>query len=90
MPTEQLLCWSGTTDTEHSTSSSSNEEDSNQITIFVRLIIYMVGCNLQIYVNQHLLELAVNAHASSGVQILGRPNLSQRCKRFLPLQHLSM
>jgi len=25
--TEQLLCWSGMTDTEHSTTSSSNEED---------------------------------------------------------------
>jgi len=27
MQTEQLLCWSGLTDTEHSTSSSSKEED---------------------------------------------------------------
>jgi len=26
MQTEQLLCWSGMTDTEHSTISSSNEE----------------------------------------------------------------
>jgi len=26
MQTEQLLCWSGMTDTEHSTTSSSNEE----------------------------------------------------------------
>jgi len=27
MQTEQLLCWSGVTDTEHSTTSSSNEEE---------------------------------------------------------------
>jgi len=27
MQTEQLLCWSGMTDTEHSTTSSSNEEE---------------------------------------------------------------
>jgi len=27
MQIEQLLCWSGKTDTEHSTTSSSNEED---------------------------------------------------------------
>jgi len=27
MQTEQLLCWSGTTDTEHSTTSASNEEE---------------------------------------------------------------
>jgi len=27
MQTEQLLCWSGMTDTEPSTTSSSNEED---------------------------------------------------------------
>jgi len=27
MQTEQLLCWSGMTDTEHSTTSCSNEED---------------------------------------------------------------
>jgi len=34
MQTEQLLCWSGTTDTEHSTTSSSNEkEDQNQFGI---------------------------------------------------------
>jgi len=26
---EQLLCWSGMTDTEHSTTSSSNEEEGN-------------------------------------------------------------
>jgi len=26
MQTEQLLCWSGMTDTEHSTTSSSNED----------------------------------------------------------------
>jgi len=26
MQTEQLLCWSGMTDTEHSTTSGSNEE----------------------------------------------------------------
>jgi len=29
MQTEQLPCWSGMTDTEHSTTSSSNEEDLN-------------------------------------------------------------
>jgi len=28
MQTEQLLCWSGMTDTEHSTKFSSNEEES--------------------------------------------------------------
>jgi len=27
MQTEQLLCWSGMTDTEHSTTSGSNEEE---------------------------------------------------------------
>jgi len=27
MQTEQLLCWSGMTDAEHSTTSSSNEEE---------------------------------------------------------------
>jgi len=27
MQTEQLLCWSGMTDTEHGTTSGSNEED---------------------------------------------------------------
>jgi len=36
MQTEQLLCWSGITDTEHSTSSS-NEEERN-ISILKRLI----------------------------------------------------
>jgi len=29
MQTEQLLCWSGMTDTEHSTTSTSNEEEKN-------------------------------------------------------------
>jgi len=29
MQTEQLLCWSGMTDPEHSKTSSSNEEDPN-------------------------------------------------------------
>jgi len=29
MQIEQCLCWSGMTDTEHSTTSGSNEEDSN-------------------------------------------------------------
>jgi len=29
MQTEQLLCWSGMTDTEHSTTSSSNEEEAS-------------------------------------------------------------
>jgi len=29
MQTEQLLCWSGVTDTEHSTTSSSNEVDQH-------------------------------------------------------------
>jgi len=28
MQTEQLLCWSGMTDTEHSTTFSSNEEEA--------------------------------------------------------------
>jgi len=28
---EQLLCWSGTTDTEHSTTSSSNEEEASDM-----------------------------------------------------------
>jgi len=31
MQTEQLLCWSGMTDTEHSTTSSSNEEGTGSI-----------------------------------------------------------
>jgi len=31
MQTEQLLCWSGMADTEHSTTSGSNEEDLNII-----------------------------------------------------------
>jgi len=30
MQTEQFLCWSGMTDTEHSTTSRSNEEDQPQ------------------------------------------------------------
>jgi len=29
MQTEQLLCWSGMADTEHSTTSSSNEKEAN-------------------------------------------------------------
>jgi len=28
LQTEQLLCWSGMTDSEHSTTSSSNEEEA--------------------------------------------------------------
>jgi len=32
MQTEQLLCWSGMTDTDHSTTSSSNEKDENDVT----------------------------------------------------------
>jgi len=34
MQTEQLLCWSDMTDTEHSTSSSSNEEELKNATAF--------------------------------------------------------
>jgi len=30
MQTEQLLCWSGMTDTENSTTSGSNEEETNE------------------------------------------------------------
>jgi len=33
MQTEQLLCWSGMTDAEHSTTSSSNEEDYSTGTV---------------------------------------------------------
>jgi len=29
MQTEQLLCWSGMTDTEHSTTSGSNEDETD-------------------------------------------------------------
>jgi len=38
MQTEQLLCWSGMTDTEHSTTSSSNEEEEVNI---VENIVYL-------------------------------------------------
>jgi len=31
MQTDQLLCWSGMTDTEHSTTSNSNEEEEDPI-----------------------------------------------------------
>jgi len=33
MQTEQLLCWSGMTNTEHRTTSGSNEEDDSEIYI---------------------------------------------------------
>jgi len=36
MQVEQLLCWSGTTDTEHSTTSDSNEEDQKLFTVSYR------------------------------------------------------
>jgi len=37
MQTEQLLCWRGTTDTEHNTISGSSEDEEEAIQTFVRL-----------------------------------------------------
>jgi len=34
MQTEQILCWSGMTDTEHSTTYSSNEEEDANVRTF--------------------------------------------------------
>jgi len=40
MQTEQLLCWSGMTDTEHSKTSSSNDEEiRNQVSIVLSRLI---------------------------------------------------
>jgi len=36
MQTEQLLCWSGKTDTEHSSTSSSNEEERNEKSVILK------------------------------------------------------
>jgi len=41
MQTERLLCWSGMTVTEHSKTSSSNEEDYAQV--FVRRLVYAMA-----------------------------------------------
>jgi len=40
MQTEQLLCWSRLTDTEHSTTSSSNEENLVKLTWQINVLNY--------------------------------------------------
>jgi len=45
MQTEQLLCWSGMTDTEHSTTSSSNEEKKTLFHISTVFCLYAFRFN---------------------------------------------